>query len=99
MMEFNYLVEQHAVSRTAGKYFVDFSKMPATIAQLAKELLRMEAAGDRAGAEAWFNRYDKMPAELAEALKSIKDVPVDIEPKFWFPVLGNASASTPLQKR
>jgi hypothetical protein len=87
MMEFNYLVEQKAVSRTSGKYSVDFARMPAVIAQLAKELLRMEAAGDRAGAEAWFKRYDKMPAELAEALKSIKDVPVDVEPKFWFPVI------------
>jgi hypothetical protein len=87
MMEFNYFVEQKAVSRSGGKYSVDFARMPGAVAQLAKELLVMEATGDRAGAEAWFNRYDKMPAELAEALKSAKDVPVDVEPKFWFPVM------------
>ncbi|HEY6393557.1 MAG TPA: Zn-dependent hydrolase [Bryobacteraceae bacterium] len=90
MMEFNYFVEQKVVSRAGGKYSVDFGRMPAAIAQLAKELLVMEATGDRARAEAWFNRYDKMPPELAEALKSAKDVPVDVEPKFWFPVMAAA---------
>src|SRR6266404_1407133 len=93
MMEFNYLVEQKAVSRSGRKYSVDFARMPGAVAQLAKELLLMEATGDRAGAEAWFNRYDKMPAELAEALKSAKDVPVDVEPKFWFPVITTTRAT------
>jgi hypothetical protein len=82
MMEFNYLSEQKAIVRAGGKYSVDYSKIPAALARLAKELLEIEATGDRARAEAWFNRYDKMPQELAEALKSAKDVPVDIEPMF-----------------
>ena len=63
MMEFNYLVEQKAVNRVAGKYAVDFARMPAAIASLSKELLTIEATGDRRRAEAWFNRYDKMPDE------------------------------------
>ena len=82
MMEFNYLSEQKAIVRAGGKYSVEYSKIPAALARLAKELLEIEATGDRARAEAWFNRYDKMPQELAEALKSAKDVPVDIEPVF-----------------
>jgi hypothetical protein len=90
MMEFNYFMEQKAVSRSGGKYSVDFARMPSAVAQLAKELLVMEATGDRARAESWFNRYDKMPAELAEALKSARDVPVDVEPKFWFLVMAGA---------
>src|SRR5208283_1789427 len=82
MMEFNYLVEQKAVNRVAGKYQVDFAKMPAAIASLSKELLAIEATGDRARAEAWFNRYDKMPAELAEAMKAASKLPVDVWPEF-----------------
>jgi hypothetical protein len=39
MMEFNYLLEQKAVTRTAGKYVVDYAKIPGAIARLAKELL------------------------------------------------------------
>jgi hypothetical protein len=84
MMEFNYLVEQKAVNRVAGKYSVDFAKMPAAVASLAKELLTIEATGDRSRAEAWFNRYDKMPAELAEAMKPASKLPVDVWPEFSF---------------
>ena len=49
-------------------------------------LLETEATGSRTRAEAWFNRYDKMPAELTAALGSVKDVPVDIQPVFAFKV-------------
>jgi hypothetical protein len=84
MMEFNYLVEQKAVNRAAGKYSVDFAKIPAAIASLSKELLTIEATGDRQRAEAWFNRYDKMPAELAEAMKPASKLPVDVWPNFSF---------------
>jgi hypothetical protein len=82
MMELNYLLEQKAVSRAGGKYAVDFAKMPAAMAALSKELLTMEATGDRARAEAWFQRYDQMPRELAEAMKTASKVPVDVEPIF-----------------
>jgi len=87
MMEFNYLVEQKAVNRTAGKYAVDFAQMPGAIGSLSKELLTIEAGGDRARAEAWFNRYDKMPAELTEAMKAASKLPVDVEPIFAFKLM------------
>lgn len=81
MMEFNYFVEQGAITREAsGKYAIDFTKMPQAIASLAKELLEIEATGDRNRAEQWFKKYDSMPAELKSALASVKDVPVDIDP-------------------
>jgi hypothetical protein len=86
MMEFNYLSEHSAIQRDAsGRYAVDFAKMPDAIAGLAKELLEIEATGDRARAEAWFSRYGAMPAELQAALKSASDVPVDVDPVSSFP--------------
>jgi hypothetical protein len=84
MMEFNYMLEQKAIGMSGGKYAVDYSRMPAAMAQLSKELLETEATGSRSRAEAWFLRYDKMPPALAAALESAKDVPVDVEPKFSF---------------
>jgi hypothetical protein len=85
MMEFNYLNERKAITRNAaGKYAVDFSKMPDALASLAKELLEIEASGDRARAENWFKKYDTMPAELKSALAAANSVPVDIEPVFSF---------------
>ena len=81
MMEFNYLAEQHAINREAsGRYAIDFARMPAAIASLAKELLEIEATGDRARAERWFAQYDKMPASLQAALAKTSSVPVDIDP-------------------
>jgi hypothetical protein len=84
MMEFNYLLENRALSHSGGKYTIDYAKMPPVLAALAKELLTIEATGDRARAEAWFAKYDKMPAELTKALEGTKDIPVDIEPVFSF---------------
>jgi hypothetical protein len=45
----------------------------------------MEATGDRDRAEAWFAKYDKMPAELKSALAATGDIPVDTRPTFSFP--------------
>jgi len=59
--------------------------MPGAIAALAKELLEIEATGDRGRAEAWFARYEKMPAELHQALDRAKDLPVDIDPLVALP--------------
>ena len=81
MMQFNYLAEKGAINREAsGRYAIDFAKMPSAIASLAKELLEIEATGDRARAEAWFAKYDKMPATLQSALAKTASVPVDIDP-------------------
>ena len=85
MMEFNYLLEQRALARADGRYAIDYARMPAALTQLSRELLEMEATGDRARAEAWFARYDKMPAELKSALAATADIPVDIRPIFSFP--------------
>src|SRR6185436_3143447 len=82
MMEFNYFVERGAINRDArtGRYAIDFAKMPAAVASLAKELLEIEATGNRARAEAWFTKYGTMPAPLKTALDKTGSVPVDIDP-------------------
>jgi hypothetical protein len=84
-MEFNFLSEQGAIARDAGRYRLDYAKMPAAIDRLAKELLEQEATGDRARAEAWFGKYDRMPPALTQALAAANDVPVDVDPIFAFP--------------
>ncbi len=86
MMEFNYYLEHGAVKREAsGKYSLDFERMPRQIENLAKELLEMEATGDRARAEAWFKKYDVIPPELQKSLGRAASVPVDVDPFFSFP--------------
>jgi len=60
------------------KYWLKLS----AIERLAKELLEQEATGDRGRAEAWFQKYDRMPAALTTALAAARDVPVDVDPIF-----------------
>jgi hypothetical protein len=87
MMEFNYLTERGAIARdAAGRYVLDFSKMPDAFADLAKELLQMEATGDRDRVEKWFAKYDVMPEQLKTDLKNTSDIPVDIDPTYSFPL-------------
>jgi hypothetical protein len=86
MMEFNYLFEQAAIRRENGKYAVDYAKIRTGLAKLTKELLEIEATGDRARAEAWMKKYDTMPAELQAAMKVTADIPVDLDPTFAFKV-------------
>ena len=85
MMEFNYFSEQGAFVKANGRYQVDFAKIGPATGRLAKELLEQEATGDRSRADAWFSKYDKMPADLKASLAAAKDVPVDIDPMFSLP--------------
>jgi hypothetical protein len=85
MMEFNYLSERGAIKRrSSGQYAIDFGIMPAVLADLAKELLDIEATGDRMRAENWFRKYDTVSAELKTSLKTASKVPVDVDPVFSF---------------
>ena len=86
IMQFNYYTEQGAINRDPSTrlYEIDFDKMPAAIASLAKELLEQEATGDRARTEAWFKKYGTMPPELSALLAKTTDIPVDIDPEFDF---------------
>jgi len=84
LMEFNYLLEKHALSLDGGLCSIDFARMPSVLAQLAQELLQTEATGDRVRAERWFAKYNQMPETLAESLATTKDLPVDIAPIFSF---------------
>ena len=86
MMEFNYLSERGAIRHNAnGRYAIDYEKMPGALADLTKELLEIEATGDRSRAENWFKKYDTMPEELKASLKAVANVPVDIDPVYAFP--------------
>jgi hypothetical protein len=82
LMEFNYLLENNALTYKEGVYTVNFDKMPVALAQLSKELLDMEATGNRKRAEAWFVKYNEVPGELKKALEGTKGIPVDIFPTF-----------------
>jgi hypothetical protein len=81
MMEFNYLSEQGAIANVNGRYRVDYAKMPAALASLAKSCSSRKRPAT-ARAEAWFAN-DKMP-RADEGAGDAKDVPIDVDPIFSF---------------
>jgi len=85
LMEFNVLLESKALTMVSGRYVIDYARMPDALAGISKQLLGFEARGDRAGAEGWFAKYGKVPADLQAALDGTKDIPVDVSPLFSFP--------------
>jgi hypothetical protein len=86
MMEFNYLSERGAIKRqSSGVYAIDYAVMPGALADLATELLEIEATGNRERAENWFKKYDALPSDLQVSLKAASKVPVDVDPVFSFP--------------
>ena len=77
-------LENGGLALADGRYLIDYGKARTALAALAKELLEMEATGDRGRAEAWMKKYDVMPAALKAALAGTSDIPVDVYPVFSF---------------
>jgi hypothetical protein len=85
MMELNYLLERGALVRDRrGRYAIDYDKMPAAMANLSKELLVIEATGDRPRGEQLLAKYGAMSDELKRDLKATSGIPIDIDPIFSF---------------
>ena len=86
IMQFNFFVRERTIVWDAGarRYGIDYARMPEAVARLAKELLEIEASGDAARAQRWFEVYRTLPPELDGALKAAADLPVDIDPVFSF---------------
>ncbi len=81
-MQFSYLADAGAFVRRGGFWEVDQSKMRGAIRDLAHELLTIEATGDYAGAKKMLDTRGKMRDDVAETLKKVGHVPVDIAPRF-----------------
>jgi len=85
-IQFNYLREKGAVTYDAksGRFGIDRQKIEATVRDLARDVLMIEAKGDYAAAQDFVERYRRMTPELKEALERLDSVPVDIRPKYAY---------------
>lgn len=85
LMQFNWLLEKGALVHDAGSgtFRVEPERMPAAIADLAREFLLLQATGDYEGAGAFLERYGgEIPESLRAALGKLEAVPVDIAPRY-----------------
>src|SRR5689334_5810040 len=83
-VQFNYFLDKGAfVANADGTFSVDLGKMKDAVAGLDRVLLTLEATGDYAGTKKLMSEMMVVRPEVQKALERLKQVPVDIEPKFF----------------
>jgi hypothetical protein len=85
LIELNFLRDNGAIIRnTDSKLSYDANIFFSKVAELAKTLLTLEAEGDYNAAVKLLDKYCKMTDEQSEIIKSLKDIPRDIDTKYEF---------------
>ena len=82
-LQFNYLLDKGGfVPNPNGTYSVDLDKISGAVSDLTGELLTIEATGDYAKAKDMLTRLGVIRPAVQRRLDALKDIPVDIAPKF-----------------
>jgi hypothetical protein len=82
-LQLNFLLDYGAfVLEKDGTFSVNESKIRDGVNALTRELLTLEAEGNYAKAKDLISRLGVVRPEIQKALDRLKDIPVDIEPKF-----------------
>jgi hypothetical protein len=82
-VELNYFLD-HGGVRVApdGTFAVDPAKIKQNVTDLTRDLMTLQANGDYAGAKRLMDTMGTIRPETQAILDKLKDVPVDIEPRF-----------------
>jgi hypothetical protein len=82
-LQLNYLMDRGAFKVDArGTFSVDAAKVKEGVAALTRELMTLQAHGDRAHAQELLAKLGVVRPEVQRVLDKLKSVPVDIEPRF-----------------
>lgn len=84
VMILNYLQEKGGIvyDEAEGRFGVDYEKIQPAIKELSTEVLMIQAKGDYDAAKKFIAKYRSETPELRAALAKLKDVPVDINPRY-----------------
>ncbi|CAH9142453.1 unnamed protein product [Cuscuta epithymum] len=85
-LQFNYMFEKGAfvLQHDGATFSVDFDKVESAVESLSREILTIQARGDKDGARMLLQKYGVMTPPLRSALEKLEmiQVPVDIVPDF-----------------
>ncbi|KAL5825376.1 hypothetical protein ACOSQ3_021439 [Xanthoceras sorbifolium] len=84
-LQFNWLFEKEAfILHSDDTFSVDFTKVKGAVESLSREILTIQARGDKEAASLLLQKYCKMTPPLKVALQKLENiqVPVDIVPTF-----------------
>ncbi|MBU8900425.1 hypothetical protein DRW03_06590 [Corallococcus sp. H22C18031201] len=82
-LQLNHFLDTGAVKVNAdGTFSVVADKMPESVTALTRQLMELQASGDRVAAEALLAKQGVVRPEVQRVLAKLKNVPVDIEPRY-----------------
>ncbi len=83
-IELNYLMENKSLvyNKDLKRWSVDFEKIRSGIKDLSRDLLILEGDGDGQKVQQFFNKYVVVSSELKESLDMVKDIAIDVLPKY-----------------
>jgi hypothetical protein len=82
-LQLNWLLDQGAVTvREDGTFAVDDARVRPAVEALTREIMTLQAKGDRAGAQAMLKRLTVVRPEARRVLERLRGVPVDVAPRF-----------------
>jgi hypothetical protein len=82
-LQINWLLDEggFTVDRE-GRFSVDFAKVKNGVTSLTREIMNLQATGNYAGTKALLERMVVIRPQVKQVLDGLKNVPVDIEPRF-----------------
>jgi hypothetical protein len=82
-MQLNYFLDKGGVTVAAdGTFAVNAAKIRQNVSDLTRDIMTMQAVGDYAAAQELIKTMGVVRPEVQKVLDRLKDVPVDIEPRF-----------------
>lgn len=83
-LQFNYLTDEGGIkyNEMTERFQIDPTRIKDAVRKLTGELLTLEAEGSYEKAGQMLDKYARINGPMQRALDKMKDVPVDIEPKF-----------------
>ncbi|HVG64231.1 MAG TPA: hypothetical protein VNA24_37045 [Hyalangium sp.] len=82
-LQLNYFLDNGAVKvNPDGTFAIVPEKIQASVTALTQQLMELQGRGDRAQAEALLAKMGVVRPEVKKVLDRLKNVPVDIEPRF-----------------
>lgn len=83
VIQTNWMLDKGALEVTPLGFFRPVpEKFREAVGGLVRELLLIQARGDRAGAAALVDRWGKAPQPLLQRLGSLSAIPVDVDPRY-----------------
>jgi hypothetical protein len=82
-IQLNYFLDKGGVRvNPDGTFSVDRAKIKQNVSDLTRDIMTMQATGDYAAAQGMIKTLGVVRPEVQKVMDRLKDVPVDIEPRF-----------------